>query len=129
MWRFRSLAGERKPPQLAILPRTIGRQAREEDIETLPQCMRVIASSDSHRIRRNRTVSAKRYGKCPGQTVGRFRITERRVVRNNHHVTLDGAVVVDVEVALLRRFREYSAGITRDSVTSRLTRCASSRAK
>lgn len=78
------------------------------NVPALSKNARVIAEAYGGRIRRNRARAIPRIGEGsekegarPGETVDGFVICEVRVVRGDHHVAPERAVVMDVKIALI----------------------------
>jgi hypothetical protein len=89
---------------------TVGRQIGEEDVKTSTEDLGIIAKPDSRGIGSDRAEVAKRCGNCPGKTVAGLRVSKGSVIRDDHHVALERAVVVDVEITLICGFWIEVAG-------------------
>jgi hypothetical protein len=61
--------------------------------------VRIIAQSDGCGIRRNRAERAEWDRQRPGETIYGFRVSELGIIGDDHHIALQHAVEVDVEIA------------------------------
>jgi hypothetical protein len=82
----------------------------ERHVKSFPENAWVIAKSDGCGISRDRTEVAERYGNRPGKTVDRFGVSERSVVGDDHHVAVERAVVMDVEISLCWSRESFAQG-------------------
>ena len=74
----------------------------EVHVVTLSQNVWIVFESDGSGISRDRAEDAKLGRNGPVKSVDRFGVGEVRIVGDDHHVALECAVVVDIDISPIR---------------------------